>query len=66
MRIDARTIAYTVVMVVLFAAVAWLLTKMARTDMGDRRLIIIGAAMVGGAIAAGLGALRIRSDRRRR
>ena len=60
-----RSVAYAVVMMVLFAAVAWLLTKMARTDAADSRLIIIGAALLGGLIAGALGAMRVRSPRRR-
>ena len=60
-----RSVAYAIVMIALFTAVAWLLTKMARTDTADSRLIIIGGALLGGVIAGGLGALRIRSSRRR-
>ncbi len=60
----AYLLAYTVVLGVGAILVAWLMTKMARTDKADRCLISVGAVIGVSALALAVGfALRGRSRR---
>ena len=63
MRLSGTTIVYAVVMVILAVAVGWMLTKMARTDLADRRLLLIGGVLLVGIVAGGLAMVRFRSKR---
>ena len=61
MRLSGTTIGYAVVMAILAIGVAWMLTKMARTDLADRRLLLIGGVLLVGIVAGGLAMVRFRS-----
>lgn len=61
MRLSGTTIAYAAVMLVLAVAVGFMLTKMARTDLADRRLLLIGGVLLIGIVAGGLAMVRFRS-----
>lgn len=62
-RINPRTIAYAVVMIVIVIAVAYLMSKVARTETASRRLLTIAAVVVGALVVGGLATLRIRGRR---
>lgn len=59
-RLSGRTIGYVAVMGLIVVAVVFLMTKMARTELANRRLITIAAVVVGTALVVGLGTLAYR------
>lgn len=62
-RINGRTIAYAAVMLVIVIAVAYLMTRVARTGTADRRLLTIAAVVAGAIVVGGLATVRIRGRR---
>lgn len=64
MKVSGRTIAYAALMTVIVLAVAVLMTKIARTEEGSRRLITVAAVVVAAIVVGGAGAMGLRGLRR--
>lgn len=62
-KISGTTIAYAAVMLVIVIAVAYLMTRVARTETADRRLLTIAAVIVGAIVVGGLATLWVRGRR---
>jgi hypothetical protein len=64
MRLNARTFGYAIAMTLIIVAVVWLMTKVARTEVANRRLITIGIVVVGAIVVGLIGAAGFRSRSR--
>ncbi len=62
-KISPRTIGYALVMGLIVVAVAFLMAKVARTELASRRLLTIAGVIVLAIIVGGLGMLRVRGRR---
>lgn len=56
---------YAVAIVIAAAVAVWLVAKMTRTEEADRRVIIIGAVVLAGAVGGAVGLIRRRGARDR-